>query len=285
MINWFRKQIMALSMALSNVERYSITQSKESLDSGVNSIVDVNEGRLSNDILKGKVTKQVEEMRWRMYKILYHSRYKKTINDGDNVLVKNIDAKKQLDKIKTPANSGKVIMCINNRLETQSITDIEDVKESMTISEIETMFKSKRRLNITRELTPKFKIEDFTEKLIISEDNEDDFILDFYINKYPDIYDKRTPFLIKEIHNIKTTKKLLNTIDFKNVGFITNNDLGVDNLLEFLYDIKKFKEVLDFEGYYILRFNAEVLLNGIDVIKEFVDLELEKKYEKKARKK
>ena len=78
-MNWFKKQITALSLALSRVEEVAITQKKDSLGDGVKSVMDINAGRLSNDMMKGKITKQVQELRWRMYKVLYHSRNKQIL--------------------------------------------------------------------------------------------------------------------------------------------------------------------------------------------------------------
>lgn len=285
MIKWLKKQMLALSLAMSNVEKNAITQTADSLADGVQSIMDVNEGRLSNDMMKGKITKQVHQMRWRMYKVLFHSQMKRIedITDG-KVKMSNVDLSKALRGLDLPDNLGDVRMVINNREESLSMSDMVGVKDKLTKPEMDAMMKVKRRISITRELLPKFELENYTERLIVTKIDEKKCHLDFYINKYSDIYDKRTPFLIKEVEKAMKNPRLTDMLNIDNLGFITNKDVGVEDFLEFLYKVDGFKEIINFKGYYIIRFTAESVIDGNNILEDFVDHELDIKYERKEKK-
>lgn len=284
MKNWFKKQVAALSLALSSVEKNAITQTKDTLGEGVKSVMDINEGRLSNDLMKGKITKEVQQMRWRMYKVLFHSKKKQISSEDDEIAVTNVDLKKSLDKISRPDSEGDILMCIGNAEQTLSMEELEGIKDSMSYVEFDTIMKTKRRLIINREYRPKFEVENFAEKLIVYQLDNKKVHLDFYINRYSDIYNKKTAFLIKEIEKAKKSPRLCDMLSIDNLGFITNEDIGIEDFLEFLYKIDGFKEVIDFEGYYILRFTGEPLINGDNVIEDFIDHELEDKYKNKVKK-
>ena len=79
-------------------------------------------------------------------------------------------------------------------------------------------------------------------------------------------------------------KKVSRKFDLKGVEFITYNTLGVSDFLEYQYEIESFDKIIEFKGCYVIKFIANVKINGRDIMDEHRVDELDKKYEQKAKK-
>jgi len=73
-------------------------------------------------------------------------------------------------------------------------------------------------------------------------------------------------------------------LDFEGVNFITYKTLGVDDFLEYEYDNILFDKVVEFNGYYIIKFKANLKTDGKDILEIHRVAELDKKYEQKLKK-
>ena len=128
----------------------------------------------------------------------------------------------------------------------------------------------------------KFYIENFTTKLNIRKISESEKLLEFYVSKYPDEYRPTSRLFINKI------KKALeagvvddNLLTIDEVGFITDNTVGSPNFLCFGYKINGFHRIVEYEGYYIIKYKADVIISGVNVLAEFVEAGLDKRYENK----
>jgi len=142
-------------------------------------------------------------------------------------------------------------------------------------------------INITREVPPKFKIENYAEKLHVKSVDEvnGEFLLEFYLSKYPDPHDRKTNLLISDIKKIIEKYRYNSMLDFKSVEYVTNNTVGVQDYLYFKFDIIKFEKITEFNRFYVIKFLAKVIENGIDLVEQYVSPEMEEKYNNKAEKK
>lgn len=284
MLSKLRKFIAGLMVSFYLTEKKVLSPNDE-LSEGIAISLKINEGRLSDDLLKGQLTEETHKLRWRMYKVMAASKGKSISTDEDgNVISRDIDHTKKLKELDILKPEGDIRVCVFNRKQTVSIDDIGELKESMTKSELDNKLRTKRRVYVSREFFPKFEIENYADRLVVSESDDNLMHLDFYISKYPDIYDKRTPFLIKEIEKAKVKPRFCDMLDIKTAGFITTDDIGTEDFLEFLFNIKSFVGVLEYKGYFILRFTGEPIINGESVIADYVNDDLEGKYERIERK-
>jgi hypothetical protein len=95
-------------------------------------------------------------------------------------------------------------------------------------------------------------------------------------------YDGSFISAIKKVMNGNTQKQSF--IELKDVEFVTYKSLGVEDYLEFKYDIESFDKIIEFNGFYVIKFVAKVTTNGKYIFEEHRVSELDKKYEQKAKK-
>lgn len=138
-------------------------------------------------------------------------------------------------------------------------------------------------ITIIRELRPKFELEKYTEKLHIKKIENNNYLLEFYVSKYPAQFDKNNHFLISEIKKLMNNKIYSSLTDIKSICFLTNNTIGSADFLEYEYDIIDFDKIIEFNQYYVVKFISEVKINGRNIIEQYRNLELDSKYEKKEK--
>ena len=169
-------------------------------------------------------------------------------------------------------------MVIDNKLQTSSIR--QSLNSIGTYSIIQ-----EPPITINRSIQPRFEIEKYTEKLIIRDINKDEKLLEFYIQEYPDIYDKKTSMLVSSIKKSIKNLKSSDLLDINLVGFITDKSLGVKDNLEFQYKIIEIDKIVKHNGYYIIKFFAEPIVNGDNILDKYRNEKLDKKYLDKEAKK
>lgn len=293
MLKKIKQFIIGLFASFYIVEKKVLTPN-EDLAEGISLTLNINEGKLADDLMRGEVTQQVKELRWRMYKILYHTKLKDSKITGydeegypilettNTTLVRELDG---LDIDMTDNESFPLKMWINNERIELGFNDMDLTKEEYTLTEVNQMSKSNRRIGVSRgQFLPKFRIEDYTEFLVVRENEEKNILLELYISRYEDIYDKRTKFLIKEIEKAKSRPRMVDMLDIENISFITNEDKGVPDLLEFTYEVKRFHSIVEYKSHYVVKFLAEPIIDGRNVIESFIDHDLDKRYENKEAK-
>jgi hypothetical protein len=110
------------------------------------------------------------------------------------------------------------------------------------------------------------------------------FLLEFFISKYPEQFDKKHHFFLSDIKKILDNPTRYNsTIDFDTVQFVTNNTIGVPDFLEFEYSIKKFDKIVEYNEFYVIKFISESTIEAKSIIDQFRNIELDEKYNNKEK--
>jgi len=73
-------------------------------------------------------------------------------------------------------------------------------------------------------------------------------------------------------------------LELSGVGFTTYKSTGVKDFHQYQYQITNFDKIIEFNGHYVIKFKANVIVNGIYLLEKYRLDELDKKYEKKERK-
>lgn len=165
--------------------------------------------------------------------------------------------------------------------------EIEDEEEKRTLAKISfddmvASMKSKKTIYVQRDIKPKFEIEYYSKKLLVRAINEKEKILEFYLSLYPDEYDRKTRLLISEIKKAIKNPRASDLLDIQKVGFISDKTIGSTDGMEYEYEVKKFDKIVEFNGHYVIKFIAEVTVNGENIFEKYKLDELEKRYEAKA---
>ena len=280
MTNWFKKNITLLSLALAKVEKNALTQEKKDLNEEASQEQSHKKGFLSDALLKGELNQEVKLLRYRTYKILDAAsriNLKNAVFSPEGELISYTVEKKDFSHVRDkgdPYDTYKVEMIFDNVKTGAGFTETGLTPDSV---------KSNPLIECTREVTPKFRIEDYAKKLYIRHISNKEKLLEFHISKYLDTSDIKTTFLLSDLKKImaKVKVKYYDLLDIKSVMFITTNTAGFEDLCAFEYDITKFDKVVEHDGHYIVKFFADVRIDGAPILDKYFMEDLETKYENK----
>lgn len=322
MSNWIKRKMALLAFALSKAETSALKQQEDVLGNTQGTMQTHNQGSILDALKKGELTLPVKELRWRLYKILQESKTvsaKIVGYDDDGLPI--VETYKlddyQLEKvIKDDADPYPVELVVKNEVLTTSNADIFDnfdsdktntskpeVKDKVTFDlvgtetdelkfthgevsfdEMMSTFKDNKTILIDRKYKPKFDIEDYLQKIIVRAISKDEKLLEFYVSKYPDEYNRKSRLFISEIKRLEINPRHCDFIEFDKVSFVTNKTLGAGDGLEYEYEITKYDKMVEFNGSYVIKFKAKEIINGANVFEKYKLDELEERYKNKEAK-
>jgi hypothetical protein len=281
-MNWFKKQITNLMIATSKVEENTLSQGGETLSNETMKHQRVNQGSLMDDLKQGVITVEVENLRWRMYKMLgaaesSNKTYEVTgYDEDDNPIIKvndRLDNSHVLSKVKLSDdyNYNLELLVYNNPI-TNSVLD--------AMYDIDT--KRELPINIERSFIPKFYIENYVKKLHVRNIDDKNKLIELYISKYIDEYDKKTNLLISEIKK-SLNGKLSNIFEIDEINFITYKSVGCSDFNGFEYKVNSIDCLIEYDGYYIIKYKCEVIKEREYLLEKYRLEELDEKYVNKEK--
>lgn len=268
-------------------------------DTDIDHELDVN--NVMSDFLKEQQTQRVIETRDAYYRLLFEA-------DNYNVKVK-YDENGDVVGYESYRNNGKWIKVpdtIDNSdgLKVRVIQDNEIIQKEGNIiinpnsittpllKEIYTDLLSKNlndylmllELDYGQE-TPKYRLDKYVKKIVVKGKPED-CIVELYVSKYQEQYNKVHALFLSEIDRIRNVNGYKSDIfDIERMGFITNGRAwGSSPAAVFSFGNIKYDGIREFDGNYILRFKCSAIKFGENVGEKYRTKELDKKYAKKAQK-
>lgn len=306
---WFKNQVVALTMSMTNVEKNMLGQgggSQLSEDITAKHLRHM-QGTLADALMRGEVTQEVKDLRWRMYKVNQAaSGFKisdiKYTKDGDIESYKSeiISQEDLLSRIKVDTfDNYPLEMVVKNTEVTLGVFETingkqmiqEDSTGNTTFNAISSKdhsatVKGELPIKIERQFFPKFYLEKFAKKLVIRKIDDTKRLLEFYVSKYPDEYNTTSNFFINEIKRvIENGPQNSNFLQIDEVGFITNKTVGIGDNLLYTYNVLSFDKIIEFDGNYVIKFTSEVSTDGEYILEQYIEAELEEKYNKKVARK
>lgn len=230
---------------------------------GANIEVQNEEKSVYKDLLRGEITQEVRELRHEMYYAERESHKYKYVGNG--VAVK----KNKLfdDEVKGLENSDgyKVQLIQNNREDTEGVAD--------NLVEYDYRLKDQRNytIKIERNFIPRFRIEEFANKVVVKRIDEKYVLLDVYVTKYESQFNRRHKPFLNELEAVYMGDTQSDIIDFDTLAFTTFKAYGADDLIYYKYNNIKFDNIVEFNGDYVLKFFADIECDGDDLINEFYD--------------
>jgi len=313
-IDNLKRKAAMLALSISSVEKNALSQKTEGLSLDGSITQRLNQGHICDSLINGEVTEEVLNLKWRTYKVLKASEgFKTEITGYDEdglpiTITGKRNNKKGLHKIKVDEfdnyrlemviDNTEIQMGSNQAFDNDNISLFDEVVQnlndkgeilSVTHGEINSRdyfntHKNETPINIERTVTPSFYLENFTKKLNVRIIDNETRLLEFYVSKYPDEYNRTSRLFISNL--IKEMGKLIPSamLDINSVEFVTYKSLGVSDFLEFKYDITSFDKIVEFNGYYVIKFIAKTNINGRDITEVHRVTSLDEKYEQKAKK-
>ena len=278
-IQWVRDKIhrlmIALAFSLKRTEEQILHQSGNA--DNISDEQNVNENRVSKALLKGEVTQEVKQLRYRTYKVDEEAKEQEYYSP-----LKSIKRDKQDNrhvKYKNPENCTLILIQPNK-------ADSESVYESIN------KFNNKEKepqgytIKIKRNFVPRFRIEEYTRRIALFKRSDGATVIDFYISMYPDPTEFKSKAFIREIKEIITNKRKSDITDFSEFSFETYKCYNSEDYQE--YTIKKCKlaEFDEYDGNHIFRYVTKeqpiIINNRLSDV--FYDAEMDKRYREKAKK-
>lgn len=227
------------------------------------------------DMLKGEITQEVIELRHEMYFAERASKkYKYT---GNGRAVKMNDIIKYNGDLET-SDGLDISIVQENKEDVGSLLDYEiyNIGNEVALGEKSQgdLSKSKQKkftINIKRDFLAKFNIEQYTEKIVIKQLNDDESIIDIYVNQYMKQFNNIHKLFLKQIEQIYTGDIRNDIIEFNSLSFITNNAYGAEDLLEYEFNNIQFENIIRFNEFYVLRFVGKNVKYGNDLLNEIYD--------------
>ena len=284
---------IGLLYGLKNTNDAVFTQSGIDNTIGTEIQQQVSENRVSKDLLKGEVTQQVEELRYRTYKVDRESKQFEYFSP-----TKALRFEKQDSKFVKYDNSDnlELVTIQPNHTQTASVydgtkdidflkADLSDEQGNIAINVGHFDVDNTYNINVERDFMPRFKLEAYTTRLVVKKlDDNDNMILDFYVSKYPQEKDMKSIYFIKEIEKMMSGYKQSDITSMNRLSFVTSHAYGLNDMIEFRFDHIYYKGILEYDGHYILKFKAHAYVNGKDQTDEYYSKSMDEKYKNHEKK-
>ena len=265
----------ALFYGMKITEDAAFHQSGNSMGEGTSVIKEVDDHRVSTALLKGEVTQEVEELRYRTYKVDKESRLYDYL--APTLAIRN-ESKQDTKFLKYYDGDGLELI-------TSQPNDavVESVGE--TLSQVGGRGGSTEyRIKIKRGFTPRYKVEQYTTRLDVKKLDDTHVILEFYVSKYPNDKDFKSKGFVREVEKIRDEGIKSDILDYDEVSFITMHAYRIADMSKFVFRNIVFRGVSEFDGHYILRFKASVETSATDLTKVYYSKTMDDKYRNLERK-
>lgn len=289
-IIWVKSLFFGLFLGLKKTEEKVLTSSGKDDDYIGGIQQQVREKSVAQALLRGELTQEVKELRHRVYKVDREAKKYEyyspmlAVKRDENMLKEakcdKSDGYKLITVQDNYLNKDTVLETLNNVKDEDIAKLSEDGEVSINIGKVKK--NNNYAIKIERDFSPKFKIENFTKKIVVKEHEEKVFF-----GLYVSIYENDDIALSRQFLN--ATKRLKNGkkedfVIFNSLEFITRHAYGLPDMIKFKFKNIKFIDIKEYDGNYIFNFECEYQTNAEDLTKEFFDEKMEKKYETKAKK-
>lgn len=220
---------------------------------------EINQKLESNNVLeallRGELTKEVEELRYKTYAVDRESKNYTYVGNGH--VVKKEKATINHVSIQD-ADNLPIITVQDNKLIPKGVSEsINEFDNSNSIDE-------KYVIEITRSFIPKFKLEKWANKIVVKQLDGNEVLLEFYCSAYPKQFDRKyTPF-INELKGIMENRVKSEVMDMDTVGFETYKAYNQEDGVKYLFEDIHYQNISLYDGNYIIRFNAIAKIMGED---------------------
>lgn len=266
--------------------------SEDSDNAGIHNVM--KKGGAINDMLEQKVTKEVEELREKHYRIL-----KEADKFDTSTIVMTFDADGnpvfKTDRLhkKTKADFMKHCPVLND--ENLPIRTIQDNKKfekkgsilnnDETTSDLSIpngLYDYDTTLTINRMRTiPRIFIEKFATKMVVREtDRENRALVDIYLPSMASQFGKIDAILVSNLYTMFETKNLRSDLlDFEEIEWYSDKAWNSSDVCLFKYDDIKPVGINVFDGSFVITLDCNIVSNGEYLAEKYMTDEMQEKYD------
>lgn len=267
-----------LFWGLKSTDKEIFTQSGIDMGGGISMDEEMHTNRVSQDLLAGKETQAVKELRYRTYKV---DREAKTYEYFSPTLALKREEKLDSKFVSYENEENLPVITVQNNF---PIT--EGVLEGLNQVNGQT-HKTEYWIKLIRNkgFLPRYRLEEYTKRLVVREYEKDiKAVLDFYVTKYPNDKDLKSKGFVREIEHVMNDNLRSDVLMIKNVSFITSHAFNQYDMLLYEFNNLVYRYVKEFDGHYVISFLSDIVKNGEDLTDKFKNQQMEKKYADKEKK-
>lgn len=292
---WVMQVVIGLVAGMRKTETDFFTGAGVSTEVGSEINQQVRDNRISKKLLRGEITQEVKELVWRTYKVDRESHEYEYFSP---TLAKR-KGKKVMDekavKYENSENMKLITIQGNNKIgeklnisayasydEKGNQEDKESYKkgDSVDVGEVE------YTVQVTRQYTARYRIEEFVRRVVVkqernAEEDNKNVRVDLYVSKYPNSSAYKSKGFVREVEFIMRSGKPSDVYEFETLSFVTNKAAKFYDGVKFVFGEFKYIGTVEYDGCYIIKFDAQTLTEE-DLIEKYRCDELDEKYEKKA---
>lgn len=317
-MKWIKNKFLGLLFSFSVIDKKLLSQNSISDANDTNLIIEKDQGTLLHGLRNQIINEEVKKLRWRMFKVLeasdkmlisslsvdeegYHTldvkkvdpvamqvRLRKVkIDDFDDYPLEMVIDNKDitLGGMDAINDEMKIYDLVERKANVKEVSGVTTTTLGIIDSEsYHSSIKGEKPVKVIRDLRPKFEIEKYTKKLNVRKINETERLLEFYVSIYPDEYDRTSRMFLSELKRVIKNPRISDMIEINSVGFTTYKSIGVKDFHQYQYKITGFDKIVEFNGHYIIKFKADVIVNGEYLLEKYRLKELDEKYTKKESK-
>lgn len=255
----------------------------------------MSKGGVMNDLLEQKVTKEVEELREKHYRILKEadkydtSTIKMTFDEEGNPVftADRLHKKTKSDFMKhceVLNDDGLKIRTIQDNKKFEKKSSILNSDETTSDLHIpKGIYDYDTTLTIERDgILPRFEIEKFVSKMVVKEYTEDGSraVVDFYLPTMASQFGKIDAIFVSNLYTMFETKNFRSDIlDFVSMEWYSDKAWNSPDICLFKYDDIKPFNMNVFDGNFVISFDCHVVADGEYMAKKYETKEMEEKYE------
>lgn len=266
-----RLALLGVILGMKKAEDETLHQS--GIQTGDGSSIDqqVADHSVAKALLRGEVTQEVKELRYRTYLI---DREAKHFNYFSPLLAK----KKGVNDFKfvsyEDSDRREVVTIQNNRFR------IENVLEGLSsVSDgVYTDPERATEISVAYDFCPTFQLGNYVTKVVVKKGDSDyDAVLDLYVSEYDCKSADRRPF-VNAVKSCISTGVPRPFLEIASVEFTTKNAYRVDDMLHFKFGEPRLERIMEYDGSFVLRYFCNVIDGGTDLTAEFYDEKMAEKY-------
>lgn len=284
----------SLFYGMESANKMMFNQDGDTTNNGIHQ--NLTKGGVMNDLLEQKVTKEVEELREKHYRIIKEadkydpSTIKMTFDEDGNPIFSNTDhisKKTYVDFMKHPPvyNENDVpIRVIQDNKTFQRKNSIlnhdenpnDDLYVPLGLYDYDTT------LTIIHGMyTPRILIDKFVTKMVVRQyTGEKRAFVDLYLPTTASQFGKIDAILISNLYSMFENKNYRSDlVEFDGIEWYSDKAWNSDDMCLFKYDDIKMVDMNVFDGSFVLTFDCNVVSDGASIVEKYMTKEMDEKYE------
>lgn len=260
MIKFFKKLLYALPFGMKAGDDILLKQKVSSTSDDLTIHKIITNDNLGENLLKGEVTQQVEELRYMDYKVSNESKKYKYIGDGKAI---------KIGLKRTDSNNHSFTQ--DNKLICDGVYD--------ELKRVDSYGTEKYTMSVIMPDIPRFKLEVYCTSIDVNI-REGEIDVKLHFSKYPDKYNITSKLFINELNkSLKSGYYPRNSEFYKiqQLSFVTNKAINEDDLIKYNFYDLTLQNVEEQKHEYILNYKAN-WYSRYNLIGKYYSSTMEAKY-------